>query len=67
MKYTQQTTEQKKNLKAALNTAPSVNAMLQLLQKNYDLDNCKPGIITKSMLADSLVNTVLPMINPEVK
>jgi hypothetical protein len=33
----------------------------------FDMEQCTPGTITKNILAQQMVNTVLPMINPEIK
>ena len=47
-------------LEACENTAD----FLQVIIENFDLENNKPGMITKKILASSMINTVLPMINP---
>ena len=64
IKYNQFTGLEREKLKDELKTAQSMGEFLKILEKNFDLDNCKVGHITKAMLADNMVRIVLPMINP---
>ena len=60
------TKDQKYNLIQTLETASNTAEFLKILINNFDLENNKPGMITKKILADRMVNLVMPMINPDV-
>lgn len=66
-RFKQFTPHEKKVLTKKLEAAPNVEAMLNVLISEFKLDEAKPGLATKSGLVYGLVNTVLPMINPESK
>lgn len=60
------TKDQKYNLIQTLETAANTADFLNILINSFDLENNKPGMITKKILADRMVNLVMPMINPDV-
>lgn len=66
-KFTQLTGIEKAGLIEQLKAQPNMQHFLNHLCVRFDLNNCKPGTITKHMLATQMVNTVLPMLNPEEK
>lgn len=53
-------------LKIELNNAVSMQDILNVLSKYYDLDNCKPSRITKAMLLVGLDKAV-NMVNAKLK
>ena len=61
------TKDEKYKLIQALECTENTAEFLQLLIHCFDLENNKPGMITKKILADRMVNLVLPMINPNLK
>jgi len=67
MKYSNLTPEQKKSIEANLNQAKNMRDFLAYLNLVFDLENCVPGSTTKKVISASMVNVVLPMINPEIK
>lgn len=54
------------NLKVELNNAESVEDILNVLSKYYDLKNCKPSKITKAMLLVGL-DKVVKMVSAKLK
>ncbi len=60
------TKDQKYNLTQTLEAAANTADFLKILINSFDLENNKPGMITKKILADRMVNLVMPMINPDV-
>ena len=50
-----------------LKQADNINELLNILINKFDLKNCKPGTITKTLLANNLVSMILPMLNPYEK
>ena len=50
-----------------LNSTDNIEQFLQILLNRFDMKNCKPGMITRKILASNMVNTVLPMLNPNEK
>lgn len=67
MKYSQLSPEQKKQLQQRLAASPNVATTLHILNKEFDLDNCKPGTIVRGELARQLVQKVLPYLNPDTR
>lgn len=65
--YKQATPAQKKTIEAKLNACASMEEIFSVLAENFDLKNCKPGLIVKRSVVAGLVNTVLPMVNPNFK
>jgi len=59
------TTEQKKTVIKKLNETPNMLEFLKTLNIYFKLEDNQPGAITKSIISTSMVNTVLPMLNPE--
>lgn len=66
MKYNATTVAHRAKITAKLQACTTMQQMLDVLSKEYKLNECKPGIATKPALIKSLVNTVLPMLNPEL-
>lgn len=46
-----------------LQQASSVSQMFDVLKKNYDLENCKPGIMVKSTVIAGL-KSAIKMLRP---
>lgn len=63
-KFNQLTSAEKAALIDTLEKTDNIHALLSVLINRFDLQQCKPGGITKALLARNLVNTVLPMLNP---
>ena len=66
-KYSQLTSSEKKSIQEQLNKTENMKEFLMYLAIVFDLEKSKPGITTKQILSNSMINVVLPMINPEVK
>lgn len=66
-KFTQLTPSEKASIKEQLNKSKNMREFLMYLSIVFDLENCTPGPTTKAVISNSMVNVVLPMINPEVK
>jgi len=66
-KFNQLTPSEKASIKEQLNKTENMREFLMYLAIVFDLEGNKPGITTKQILSNSMVNVVLPMINPEVK
>ena len=67
MKYNQLTPAQRQTIKEQLNKAENMHDFLMYLSIVFDMKECRPGITTKQILSNSMINVVLPMINPDVK
>ena len=67
MKYNDLSKEQKEYLRKKLLNTDNINDFLKVLQNDFDLVNCRSGNIVKQILANNIVNVVLPMINPTKK
>jgi hypothetical protein len=67
MKYTDLSKEQKEYLRKKLLATDNINDFLKVLQNDFDLVNCRSGNIVKQILANNIVNVVMPMINPTKK
>jgi len=67
MKYNDLSKEQKEYLRKKLLATDNINDFLKVLQNDFDLVNCRSGSIVKQILANNIVNIVLPMINPTKK
>jgi hypothetical protein len=67
MKYNDLSKEQKEYLRKKLLNTDNINDFLKVLQNDFDLVNCRSGSIVKQILANNIVNVVLPMINPTKK
>lgn len=67
MKFSNLTPAEKKSIEANLNNAKNMREFLAYLNLVFDLENCTPGSTTKKVISASMVNVVLPMINPELK
>ena len=66
-KFINLTPIEKAGLIEQLKAQPNMQHFLNHLSVRFDLENCKPGSITRHILATQMVNTVLPMINPTEK
>jgi len=64
-KFNQFTGIEKAALIEQLKSQPNMQHFLNVLIVRFQLDENKPGGITKAMLANNMVNVVLPMLNPE--
>jgi hypothetical protein len=67
MKFNDLSKEQKEYLRKKLLATDNINDFLKVLQNDFDLVNCRSGSIVKQILANNIVNVVLPMINPTKK
>lgn len=67
MKYNDLSKEQKEYLRKKLLATDNINDFLKVLQNDFDLVNCRSGNIVKQILANNIVNVVMPMINPTKK
>lgn len=67
MKYNDLSKEQKEYLRKKLLNTDNINDFLKVLQNDFDLVNCRSGNIVKQILANNIVNVVMPMINPTKK
>lgn len=67
MKFNQLNSTQKKMIQDQLNQTENMKDFLMKLVIIFDLENCKAGSVTKSILSAQMVSAVLPMINPELK
>ena len=66
-KFNQLTSTEKQQIQEQLNQSRNMREFLMYLAVVFDLENCTPGTITKKTISSAMVNTVLPMINPEIK
>jgi len=66
-KFNQLTQTEKAQIIELLNKTKNMREFLMYLAVVFDLENNQPGISTKAILSNSMVNVVLPMINPELK
>jgi len=66
-KFNQLTSTEKAQIIESLNKTKNMREFLMYLAIVFDLENNQPGISTKAILSNSMVNVVLPMINPELK
>ena len=66
-KFNTLTSLEKKTLIERLNNTDNMHEFLKVLNDTFELRTCTPPTITKSIISNSMVNTVLPMINPQVK
>lgn len=66
-KFNQLTPTEKAQIIESLNKTKNMREFLMYLAIVFDLENNQPGISTKAILSNSMVNVVLPMINPEIK
>ena len=66
-KFNQLTPTERAQIIESLNKTKNMREFLMYLAVVFDLENNQPGISTKAILSNSMVNVVLPMINPELK
>ena len=66
-KYSELTSSEKKMIADGLNKTENMREFLMYLAVVFDLEQSKPGITTKQILSNSMINVVLPMINPTLK
>lgn len=66
-KFNQLTSIEKAQIIESLNKTKNMREFLMYLNVVFDLENNHPGTTTKAILSNSMVNVVLPMINPEIK
>ena len=59
------TSSEKQILIEKLTATDNMEEFLEILKKEFDMKNCKPGTITKKILSTNMVNVVLAMINPK--
>lgn len=65
-KFKDLTKDQKQQLITNLEKTANMHDFLNELCLYFDLKNCQPGSITKAILANQMVNIVMPIINPDV-
>jgi len=66
-KFNQLTSTEKAQIIESLNKTKNMREFLMYLNVVFDLENNQTGTTTKAILSNSMVNVVLPMINPEIK
>jgi len=66
-KFNNLTGSQKVLLKERLERTNTMEDFLNVIHNEFDLTNCKVGMVTGKMLAAGMVNTILPMVNPTLK
>lgn len=66
-KFSHLTPSEKQQIIEALKQTKNMREFLVYLNVVFDMERCTPGTITKNILAQQMVNTVLSMINPEIK
>jgi len=66
-KFNSLTSLEKKTLIERLNKTDNMYEFLKVLNDVFELRTCTPPSITKNIISSSMVNTVLPMINPQIK
>jgi hypothetical protein len=67
MKFNKATGSQRQSYIEELKQTKNMEEFMLILCSNFDMANANPGSITKSILASQMINTVMPMINPEIK
>lgn len=65
-KFKDLTKNEKLQLISNLEDTANMHDFLNELTLYFDLKNCQPGSLTKAMLANQMVNIVMPLINPDV-
>ena len=65
-KFKDLTKNEKAQLITNLEETANMHDFLNELTLYFDLKNCQPGSLTKAMLANQMVNIVMPLINPDV-
>lgn len=65
-KFKDLTKNEKLQLVTNLEETANMHDFLNELTLYFDLKNCQPGSLTKAMLANQMVFTVMPLINPDV-
>jgi len=65
-KFKDLTKKEKLQLISNLEDTANMHDFLNELTLYFDLKNCQPGSLTKAMLANQMVNIVMPLINPDV-
>lgn len=65
-KFKDLTKNEKLQLITNLEETANMHDFLNELTLYFDLKNCQPGSLTKAMLANQMVNIVMPLINPDV-
>jgi len=51
---------------AELENTLNMYQFLMYLNDNFAMSQTNPGVITKRILCDKMINLVMPMINPEI-
>jgi len=67
MKFNKATGSQRQYYIEELKQTKNMEEFMLILCTRFDMKNANPGTITKSILASQMINTVMPMINPEIK
>jgi len=67
MKFTKLSGAQRQAYIDELKQTKNMEEFMIILCTRFDMKNANPGTITKSILASQMINTVMPMINPEIK
>lgn len=58
------THQQKQLLRVKLENTDNMAEFLNVLQSEFNLTTCRPGLVTKKTISASMVNLILPMLNP---
>jgi len=58
------THQQKQLLRVKLENTDNMAEFLNVLQNEFNLTTCRPGLVTKKTISASMVNLILPMLNP---
>ena len=65
-KFNELTRDEKESLTIELEESANTLEFLNIIINHFDLANNQPGTITKGMLSRSMINTVLPLLNPVI-
>ena len=65
-KFNELTRDEKVRLTIELEESANTLEFLNIIINHFDLKNNQPGTITKGMLSRSMINTVLPLLNPVI-
>lgn len=58
------TAQEKQILRVKLENADNMAEFLNVLNSEFNLSICRPGLMTKKTISASMVSVILPMLNP---
>lgn len=58
------TAQDKQILRVKLENADNMAEFLNVLNAEFNLSTCRPGLMTKKTISASMVSVILPMLNP---